>query len=128
MVQTPSSISALPISVPTAASNGPPLSVEETLSTTDDDSSFVAPIQDPPPEDESCSGLAEIQVRAIDFFSAHSNLPSVPTDIRILDYSDPNESPDDDPLIANPDSSFDRDNPYSHIMTTTLPMNSIARQ
>jgi hypothetical protein len=96
----------------------------------DIDSSFVEPTQNPTSEDESCSGLAEIQVRAIDF-SARSNIPtSVATDIRILDYTDQNESLEDnpDPLVDNPDPSFDRDNPYNHLMTTRLPINSIARQ
>ena len=58
----------------------------ENLSTTDDESCFVEPIQDPHSDGESCSGLAEIQVRAIDFFSARSNI-SIPTVIQILEVS-----------------------------------------
>ena len=80
----------------------------------DIDSDFVEPNQDSPPEDESCSGLAEIQIRAVDFFSAHS-FSSIPTDNRFLDCTDPDESLEDnpnyDPFVANPDPSFDRDNP-----------------
>jgi hypothetical protein len=106
MVQTPSSISALPISVPTAASNGPLLSVEDTKSAVVDDSCSVAPTQDSNSTNGSCSGLAEIQIRGINFFSAHSNL-SIPTSIQILDYADPNESMEDYPIVANPDPSFD---------------------
>ena len=103
------------------SSNEPILSVEENLSTIDIDSDFVEPTQDSVPDDESCPGLAEIQVRAVDFFSAHSNMvdfsslnsnicPStIPTDIQIFDYIDPNESMEDDPdpLVENPDPSFD---------------------
>ena len=95
-------------------------------STIDIDSDFVEPTQDSPPENESCSGLAEIQIRAVNFFSAHS-ASSIPTDIRILDSTDSNESPEDDtdPLVENLDPSFDRDNPSLLRLTKNLPMNSI---
>ena len=54
-----------------SSSNEAILSVEEVSSTIDVDSDFLEPTQDLVPEDGSCSGLAEIQVRAIDLFSVH---------------------------------------------------------
>ena len=129
LVHTLSPLLAIPISASSSNASIPP--VADNLSATDDDSCFVDTTQDSDSTDGSCPGLAKIQVRAIDFFSAHSNtqnIPSIPTDIRILDYADPFDSIEDDPLVANPDPSFDRDNPYSHIMTTRLPINSIAPQ
>ena len=97
-----------------SSSNEPILSVKVIGSTVSDDSDFLEPTQDPVPEDESCSGLAEIQVRAIDLFSVHSNILIVPTDIRMFDYVDQDESLEDDPnydpFVANPDPSFDRNN------------------
>ena len=128
MVQTPSPLFAIPISVPTASSNGSVCSVEETISTTDIDRAAVDITHDSDSTDGSCSGLAEIQIRAINFFSAHSNI-SIPTDIQLLEYTDANESTEDDPVVANPDPSFDRDNPYSHISVSythlTLPTKRI---
>ena len=117
------------------SSNEPILSVTENPSTIDIDSAFVAPTQDSVPDNESCPGLAEIQVCAVDFFSVHSNItdfsslnsnlrPSIPTDIQTFDYIDPNESPEDDPdpLVENPDPCFDQDNP-TWIPTKLLPLN-----
>ena len=78
--------------------------MEEISSTTDIDSDFVEPTQDLVLDSQSCSGLAEIQVCAVDLFSVHSNILSIPTDIRIFDYIDADESPEDDsdydPLVA----------------------------
>ena len=116
MVQALSPFFAIPISA-TTLSNEPILSVKENSSTIDIDSDFVKPTQDSSPEDESCSGLAEIQICAVDFFSINlmnSNIrPSMQTDTRIFDYIDLNESPDDNPdynpLVVNPDPSFDWD-------------------
>ena len=126
MVQALSPIFAIPISAP-ASTNEPILSVTENSSTIDIDSNFVDPIQDSVPDDESCPGLAEIQIRAVDFFSAHPMVSSIfPTDVlTIADYADPNESPEDDPDVENPDPSFDRDNPL-RIPTKLLPLNSIS--
>jgi hypothetical protein len=45
-----------------------------------------------------------------------------------LKYTDPFDSQEDDPILDNPDPSFYRDKPYSHILTAKLPMNSIAPQ
>ena len=65
-----------------SSSNEPILSVEAIGATVSDDSDFHEPTQDPVPEDESCSGLAEIQVCAINLFSVNSNIvASVPTAI-----------------------------------------------
>ena len=87
-----------------SSSNEHILCVEVVESTASADSDFLAPIQDQVSEDESCSGLAEIQVCAVDLFSVHSNILSIPTDIRIFDYIDADESPEDDsdydPLVA----------------------------
>ena len=111
-----------------SSSNEPILSVEAVESTVSADSDFLEPTEDPVPEDESCSGLAEIQVCAINFFLVHSNIvSSVPTGIRVLDYTVLDESPEDDldPLVDNPDPSFDCDNPHDHQLTKWLPRNSI---
>ena len=112
-IQTTNAIDTADSSV--SSSNEPILSVKVIGSTVSDDSDFLEPTQDPVPEDESCSGLAEIQVRAINLFSVHSNIISVSTDIRMFDYIDQQKSPEDDPnynpLVANLDPSFDRDNP-----------------
>ena len=114
-----------------SSSNEPILSVEAIESTVSDNSDFLEPTQDPVSEDESYPGLAEIQVCAIYLFLVHSNIASslVPTDIRTFDYTDPDESleddPDYDPLVDNPDPSFDHYNPHDHQLTQTLPMNSI---
>ena len=100
--------------------------MKEISSTIDINSDFVEPTQDLIPEDQSCSpGLANIQVCAVNFFSAHSMHPSIPADIKIIDYSDPDESPEDDPypLLDNPDPSFDQDNPNQP--TKILLLNSI---
>ena len=102
--------------IPPSPSKEPMLSLESSDSQLQSDSDFLEPTQDPAPEDESCSGLTGIQVCAINLFSVHSNFASssVPTDIRIFDYTDPNESLEDDldPLVDNLDPSFDRDNPH----------------
>ena len=103
-------------------------SAEDNLSMTDSGSDCVEPTHDSPPEDKSCSGLADIQVCALDFFSARLASSSIPTDIHMFaDCADPDESRNDDsdPLIDNPDPSFDRDNPI-WIPTKVLPLNSIS--
>ena len=110
MVQALSPIFAIPISAP-ASSNEPILSVTENSSTIDIDSNFVDPIQDSVPDDESCPGLAEIQIRAVDLFpidsfSMNSNIRPSINDAQIFDYVDPNESLEDDPdpIVENPDN------------------------
>ena len=95
---------------PASSSNEVLRSVERHSSATATDSGFHEPTQDPVTDAESCSGLAEIQASAIDLFSVNSNTLSIPTDIKIIDYTDPDESPEDDPLLENQDPSFDRDN------------------
>ena len=63
--------------------NGPILSVEGISSTIDTDSHFAEPTPDAVTDDESCPGLAEIQVCAIDFFSLNSNIcPSILADVQ----------------------------------------------
>ena len=85
MVQTLSpTFATLPIYVPTASSNVPTFSVEENPSMTDVDRSAVNSTQDSNSIDGHCFGLAEIQICAINCFSAHSNI-SVPTDVHMLD-------------------------------------------
>ena len=105
---------------PASSSKEVVLSVETNSSTTDIGSDFLEPTQDSVSDTESCSGLAKIQVSAINLFSVHSNTLSIPTDIRILDHTDQ----DEDPPVENPDPSFDCDNPPR--ITKVLPMNSIA--
>ena len=109
---------------PAPSSNEVLRSVERHSSATAIDSVFHEPTQDPATDAESCSGLAEIQASAIDLFSVNSNTLSIPTDIQIIDYTDPDESLEDDPPLKNPDPSFDRDNPSR--VPKDLPLNSIA--
>ena len=82
--------------------------MEAISSTIDVGSDFVEPTQDSPPEDESCSELAEIQICAVNCFSAYSIHPSIPTDIRIYDYSDPTESCSTPGLEVIRDPAMDR--------------------
>ena len=124
-IQTTKAIDSADFSV--SSSNEPILSVEAIDFTVLDDSDLLEPTQDPTPEDESCPGLAEIQICAIDFFSVNSNILSVPTDIRIFDYTDQDESSEDDPdynpLVDNPDSSFDCNNPPAIDSYTSIEFN-----
>ena len=124
LVQALRPLFAIPkVSVP--SSNEPLLSVEGISSTIDIDSDFVEPTHDLVPDNQSCSGFAQIQVCAVDFFSEHSMHPSIPTDIRITNYSDPNESPVDDSIITSLDPSFDCNNPSPSLLTKILPLNLI---
>ena len=54
--------------IPVSSSNEHMLSVEEVLSQSPAESGFLEPTHDSLSLDGSCSGLAEIQVRAINFF------------------------------------------------------------
>ena len=113
---------------PASSSNEVLRSVERRCSTIAIDSGFHEPTQDSIPDTESCSGLTKTQASAIDLFPVHSNLLSIPTDIKVIDHTDPYESPEDDPdpPVENPDPSFDRNNPLSHSrVTKTLPLSSI---
>ena len=67
------------------------------------ESDFVEPTQDSIPEDESCSGLAGIQICAINFFQVHST--SIPTSVFVIAFVD-------NPILTDQNPTFDRDNPY----------------
>ena len=111
-IQTTNAIDTADSSV--SSSNEPILSVEAIDSTVSDD---------PVPEDESCSGLAEIQVRATDLFAVNSNILLVPTDIRMFDYIDQDESPEDDPYLITWTLPLTATIPIN--LTKVLPLNSI---
>ena len=109
----------IPSSAPDPASNELLLSMEGKPSVTDAASDSIESTHTSTPEDESCSGLAEVQIRAVNFSLANSMQPSIPSDIRLIA-----DSTEPDPPLENPDPSFDRDNPSR--ITRVLPLNSIS--